>query len=410
MIPLALVALGLWVIAGIAGLVMMFRTFRISVPWGLFFLFMPIVFFGFALVLGPVIGGVLIIIMQFYFVRTHWEKIGRPFMIMLLCWIGSSVIAVSARGLIPQRTLQVLRNESTVRQAGAPVVAATEGYLPMMGGRVWYRRSGNGAGTPVILLHGGPGAASFYLKPLEALGDDRVVVRYDQLGSGHSQRTTDTTQFTIARFVRELDSLRSALGFEQVHLVGHSWGTILALEYYRAHPAHVKSLVLGSPALSAAEWSRNARKLIATLPDSTQRVIRQRESLRDYDAPDYVAAVGEYYARYVWLRPVQEDLDSTMHMMAEAQYKYMWGPSEFTATGTLRNYDGTRWLRSVKVPTLFTVGEFDEAGPDIVKRHAKLVRGARVEVIPNAAHITTWDNPDEMLRVVREFLRAADGG
>src|SRR5438034_6147179 len=121
--------------------------------------------------------------------------------------------------------------------------------LRVADGRIWYKITGTGRGTPVILLHGGPGYSSFYLKPFEALGTDRPVVRYDQLGGGKSDRISDTTLFTIAHFVRELDSLRTALGFQKVHLVGHSWGTILAVEYYREHADHVASLTLASPAL-----------------------------------------------------------------------------------------------------------------------------------------------------------------
>lgn len=206
----------------------------------------------------------------------------------------------------------------------------------------------------------------------------------------------------------ELDSLRSALGYEQVHLVGHSWGTILAFEYYRAHPDRVVSLTLGSAALSSPVWARNTRKLLATLSDSAQQAIRVREAEKDFDAPDYLNAVNEFYGKYVWRYPAEADLDSTMKSMSQAIYAYMWGPSEFTVTGTLKSYDATRRLRTIKVPTLYTVGEFDEADPATIKRFASLTPGAKVEVILDAAHITTWDNPEEMLRVVREFLRSVD--
>lgn len=130
-----------------------------------------------------------------------------------------------------------------------PRLGEGEAYLAVPGGKIWYRKSGAATGTPVILLHGGPGFSSYYLKPLEALGTDRPVVRYDQLGGGKSDRTSDTTMFTIAHFVAELDSLRSALGYDEVHLVGHSWGTILGVEYYKAHPNRVASLTLASAAL-----------------------------------------------------------------------------------------------------------------------------------------------------------------
>jgi proline iminopeptidase len=267
---------------------------------------------------------------------------------------------------------------------------------------------GTGPGTPVILLHGGPGYSSFYLKAFEALGEDRPVVRYDQLGGGKSDRVTDTTLFTIARFVAELDSLRAHLGYSRVHLAGHSWGTILAFEYYRAHPEHVVSLTLGSPALDIPAWERNARRLVGTLSDSSQRAIRLREADRQFNAPDYQAALTEFYGKYVWRHPLQADLDSTLATVNESIYGYMQGPSEFTITGTLKGYDVTSKLPGIAVPTLYTVGEFDEADPPTVRRFAGLTPGAQVVVLTGAAHITTWDAPNDNVRVVRTFLRSVD--
>jgi proline iminopeptidase len=283
-------------------------------------------------------------------------------------------------------------------------------YLPVPGGRIWYLRTGAGGATPVILLHGGPGFPSHYLKPLEALGADRPVIRYDQLGSGRSGATTDTTLFTIERFVAELDSLRSALGLERIHVLGHSWGSILGFEYYRAHPERVASLVLASAALEIPAWLASTRRMVGTLSDSAQEAIRVREASAEYGAPDYLAAMEEFYALYVWRHPVQADLDSTMAGFNQTLYGHMWGPSEFTATGTLKTYDATPLLGSVAVPTLYTVGEFDEADPETIRRHAAMTPGARFALIPGAAHVTTWDNPAATLAAVRDFLREVDAG
>ena len=86
----------------------------------------------------------------------------------------------------------------------------------------------------------------------------------------------------------------------------------------------------------------------------------------------------------------------------------MQGPSEFTITGTLKNYDATPFLSRIKVPALVTAGEFDEVGPELARSHAALIPGARFDVIPASAHLTTWDAPEATVRIVREFLRTAD--
>jgi proline iminopeptidase len=294
--------------------------------------------------------------------------------------------------------------------ADSAPLAAGEARLAVDGGRIWYRKSGAATGTPVILLHGGPGFASYYMKAFEALGDDRPVVRYDQLGAGKSDRLTDTSRMTIEHFVRELDSLRAHLGYDRIHVLGHSWGTILGLEYYRAHPEHVASLTLASPALDIPAWEKNAKRLVTTLSDSAQRAIRTREAEKKFDAPDYQAALMEFYGKYVWRKPVEAELDSTLKMANEQIYNYMQGPSEFTITGTLKRYDSTPFLKDVKVPTLYVVGEFDEANPETVRRFAGMTPGARYTVIPGSAHLIEWDNPAASVKTVREFLRDVDAG
>lgn len=289
-----------------------------------------------------------------------------------------------------------------------PETLPREARLAVPGGSIWYRVSGTPKGTPLVLLHGGPGFSSYYLKPFEDLGDERVLVRYDQLGGGKSDQITDTTMFTISHFVNELDSLRSHLGYASWHVLGHSWGTILALEYYRAHPEHVASLTFGSAVFDIPAYEQRARQLVKTLSDSAQRAIRKAEAARRYDAPDYLNATNEFYGLYVFRRPVQADLDSSFATFNEAIYNYMQGPSEFTITGTLKAYDVTAFLPQIAVPALLTVGEFDEVGPELIKQFAAKIPGARFAQLAGSAHITPWDARDESVRLEREFLRAAD--
>lgn len=288
------------------------------------------------------------------------------------------------------------------------VVPAGEAYLAVPGGRIWYKVSGSGIGTPLVLLHGGPGLSSYYLKPFDDLGDERIVVRYDQLGGGKSDTTSDTTLFTIPHFVRELDSLRSHLGISTWHVLGHSWGSILAIEYYRAHPGRVASLTFGSPVFDIPAYARRARQLLATLSDSSQQAVRIAESTNKYDAPAYQNAIGEFYGLYAFRHPVKADLDSSFATFNERIYTYMQGPSEFTITGTLKRYDATPFLPQIQVPTLVTVGEFDEVGPELVRTHADLIRGARYEVLNGSAHITPWDARDANVQLVRAFLHSVD--
>ncbi len=136
----------------------------------------------------------------------------------------------------------------SVACSSGTVSAPQEGRIAVKGGSVWYRMVRKGRkGSPLIVLHGGPGAGHDYLVPLEQLGDERPVILYDQLGSGNSDRPSDERLWNIERFCDEIDDVRKALGLDTVHLLGQSWGTLLAVEYAsRPETKGVLSLVLRS--------------------------------------------------------------------------------------------------------------------------------------------------------------------
>lgn len=285
-----------------------------------------------------------------------------------------------------------------------------EGFVDVEGGRVWYRINGSGTATPLLLLHGGPGAPSYYLDRLAALADERPVIFYDQLGAGRSDQPSDTMLWTVDRFVRELATVREALGLERVHILGHSWGTMLGVDYMLTNPAGVESLILASPALSIPRWLHDADSLLKTLPDSVQQVIHAHEAAGTTDAPEYMAAVMDFYGRYVWRsNPPPPEIDSVFAHFGAGVYGYMWGPSEFTGTGTLKDYDRTGRLGEIMVPTLFTTGRHDEAVPATVAYYQSLVPGSRLVVLENSAHMTMLDEPERYIQIVRDFLREVEG-
>ena len=281
-----------------------------------------------------------------------------------------------------------------------------EGFVAVEGGRIWYHRVGAGKGTPLVLLHGGPGSCSYYLKPLLELADERPVIIYDQLGCGKSDRPTDTTLFTVDRYVRELQALRDSLGLREIHLLGHSWGAMLAEAYMATEPTGVRSVIFASPLVTTAQWERDADSLILALPDSMRAAISTHEANGTTSAPEYASATRAYYALYLKRKPSRDaaDADSGRAAFGTRVYEYMWGPSEFTATGTLKHFDATNWLRAIKVPTLFMAGEFDEATPASTRTFSQLVAGSEYVTIPGSGHMTTNDNPDAMRSAIRGFL------
>src|SRR5712664_584759 len=148
-----------------------------------------------------------------------------------------------------------------------------EGYLHTLDGKVWYRIAGAGnTAIPLLTLHGGPGYPHDYLEPLEQLAGERPVIFYDQLGCGKSDKPDNLALWRVDRFVRELSEVRAALGLERLHLFGHSWGTMLAVDYLLAGGSAV-SLILASPALCIPRWLADAAVYRATLPAEIQEIL-----------------------------------------------------------------------------------------------------------------------------------------
>ena len=167
---------------------------------------------------------------------------------------------------------------------------STEGFVAVPGGHVWYRKVGWGDLTPILVLHGGPGYPHDYLEPLEELAIDRSVVFYDQLGCGRSERPDDPGLWTVERAVLELAAVREALSLPRVHLYGHSWGTMLAVDYALTWPEGLESLILASPCIQIPRWIEDSKQLRKQLPTEVQQVLDHGEATGEIYSPEYLNA------------------------------------------------------------------------------------------------------------------------
>lgn len=289
--------------------------------------------------------------------------------------------------------------------------APGDGRLAVEGGSIFYRVIGSGAGVPVVLIHGGPGYSSHYLEGLGALGDDRPVIAYDQLGSGRSDRVTDTTLFAIERYARELDSLRRALRLKRVHLVGHSYGTLLALEYLRTEPDGVVSVVFSNPVISVESYAEDVRATLDALPDSMGAVILEHAAAGTTASGEYQEA-SAYYAEHHFVGmapPYPAAGDSTMASFNPLVFRTMWGASDFLpVTGNLRGLDRSLVLAGLDIPVLFVAGRHDEARPETVERFARLARKGELRILERSAHMPMFTEPESYLDVIRDFLRRTE--
>lgn len=293
-----------------------------------------------------------------------------------------------------------------------PVKDRAEGMIEVSGGQVWYQITGlDQAGIPILVVHGGPGASHDYLESLAALSDERPVIFYDQLGCGNSERPADTSLWTLERYVEELEQVVSFLGYEKLHILGQSWGVALAVEYILTKkPESVISLVLSGSLLSTSRWVDDQKDYIAGLPEDVQETILRCEEAGDFDSPDYANAMTAFYQRHLCrLDPWPESILRTFEKINLDIYQYMWGPSEFTVNGTLRDYDRTGRLGDIRIPVLFTCGRYDEASPASTEYFHTSLPGSELLILEHASHQHHLEKPEEYLSAVRDFLRRAEG-
>jgi proline-specific peptidase len=287
------------------------------------------------------------------------------------------------------------------------------GFVPVRGGRIWYRINGTEhfvkGKLPLVVIHGGPGFSHHYLLPLVDLAADRPVILYDQLDSGSSSRPNDPANWTVERFVSEIGDLREAIGLDRLLVFGNSWGGTVAAEYAISQPAGLVAVVLSSPLISTKRWISDNTEYRNQLPDAVKKVLDKNEAAGTINSQEYMDAVMVFYKLHLnRMDPWPDELNRSFEVFNPDLYVTMWGNTEFNATGTLKDYDATDRLGRIQVPLLYTCGEYDECTPGAAKEFAGLTPNAKVEVIPDASHTAFLEQRQQYIEIVRKFYAQFD--
>jgi L-proline amide hydrolase len=297
-----------------------------------------------------------------------------------------------------------------------------EGYADFDGHQTWYlvvgdlavARSGDGP-APLVTLHGGPGATHDYLLSLVDLADDgRAVVFYDQTGNGNSAHFPDRGDdyFTVDLFGRELSRLVAHLGIGgRYHVLGQSWGGMLAQEHALTRPPGLRSVVLSNTAASFGSFAVAANELRAALPSEVEETLRRHEAAGTTDNPEYGEACDVFYGRHVcrldeWPAEVLRsfeliDTDPTVYHTTN-------GPSEFHVIGSFRDWSAAARLGEIDVPVLVISGRHDEATPRVQAELVTGLKDAEQVILEESSHMPFWEERAAYMAAVGRFLRRHD--
>ena len=281
------------------------------------------------------------------------------------------------------------------------------GMVKVPGGRVWWMKAGGGGKTPLLTLHGGPGAAHNYLLPLRALADERPVIFYDQLGCGNAESPADEKIYTVQRSVDEVDALRRALGLKEIILYGHSWGSMLAIEYMcQGRGEGVRQLVVGGALASVSQAMAGQQRLIDKMPNGQGARLHALEKSGKTGGKEYNDLVQVFYDLYVCrAKPTPPDAAASLEIAGKSiAYRVMNGPNEFTITGVIKDWDRRKDLGRIHAPTYITTGEFDEVTLDCHQTIQRGVTGSRLQIFPGCSHMTMNEQPAPYIAALRKNL------
>ena len=279
---------------------------------------------------------------------------------------------------------------------GGPIV--TESSIGVGGANLYVREVGNG--EPIIVLHGGPDFDSSYLLPeMDRLSDHYHLIYYDQRGRGKSANGVHPEDVTLASDLADLDKLRQALHLNSVALLGHSWGTVLALEYALRYPGNVSRLILMNPApASTNDYKQLRNDWSVKRGEDMQR----RKTIADSAAyragdPDAVAAYYRIHFKPALSKP--EDYDKLITRMR----------ASFTPEGVLKaraiearlmqdtwlrsDYDLLPRLAQVKTPALVISGDHEFIPADTAEHIAHALPKAHLVMLAGCGHFTYLECP-----------------
>ena len=290
----------------------------------------------------------------------------------------------------------VLAGASLAGVAAAPgqKPVPTEMRVPVGNASLYVREVGRG--RPLIVLHGGPDFDQAYLQPeLDELADTYRLIYYDQRGRGKSAENVRPEDVTLASDLEDLDRVRRHVRLDAPVLLGHSWGTVLALEFALRNPTLVSHLVLMNPApVSQAQVATLRQSYVAQLGSDMdrQREIQASAAYKEGN-PDAVAARYRIHFKHGLQRPADYEklmarMSAAFHSQGKDGILKAWAVEErlYQDTWALLGYDLLPKLRSLRIPTLVIVGEQDFIPPAIAKEIAQALPEATLVEIPKCGH------------------------
>ena len=232
---------------------------------------------------------------------------------------------------------------------------------------------------------------------------------YDQLGCGNSYVEGHPELWTPETWINELIALRKHLNLTKVHLLGQSWGGMLALDYVlHYNPSGVESLILSSTLSSASLWASEQHRMIRFMSESDRRAIEIAEKTGNYESEDYIIANTHFMHAHcagVYEIGKAPDCLTRPKKTGKEAYLYGWGPNEYTPTGSLSGFEVTDELKHINIPTLIISGTNDLCTPLVAKTMYDNIKHATWHLFPNCRHMVFAGATNQYIQLLQSWLK-----
>jgi proline iminopeptidase len=272
---------------------------------------------------------------------------------------------------------------------------------------------GNNPKAKILLLNGGPGGTHEYFQCFENFLPQEGVefIYYDQLGCGNSDNPNDTAYWDLDRFVEEVEQVRKALnlGKENLYLLGHSWGGILAMQYALKYQDNLKGLIVSNMMSSCPDYDKYAENVLAKQFDPVVLdTIMAIEKRGDFDNPNYMGLLGpNFYEKHILRLPAAEwpdPVNRAFEKLNKSLYVTMQGPSEFGISGRLENWDVSKQLSTVVVPTLVIGAQHDTMDPEHMKWMSTQFKNGTYLYCEKGSHMAMYDDQETYFKGLIDYI------
>lgn len=264
-------------------------------------------------------------------------------------------------------------------------------------------------GTPIIVLHGGPGGCVERYEALTELAKQNIpMIFYDQLGCGYSKVLKGHLElWTYKTFMDELENIIRFFGLKKYIILGHSWGGMLALEWVTSRPHEgLEKLILFSTLPSTKIWNDEHLKMIEDFPnDEKENLIRDFEG-KSVQKPIFKRGLQRFYQLHVAKKTDKKYVGKRKKFPKTNKeiYEYMWGKSELFGTGTLLSWNVEDKLCNIDVPTLIISGAFDESTPAMNKLMNERIKNSQWLLLKSSHHIGYAEEPELVIKEISKFI------